>query len=85
MHGPGRKRAGDLAARHEPNAEDVGALSRSGDTAETVMVGQRHRGATCGYCQLHDPFWSLRAVGAGRVQMQVDHRAERTGGGLRTG
>jgi len=85
VHGPGRERTRDLTARNEPEAEALGAGSGLGHTGETVVVGQRDRCAACGCGELDDSFGSLRAVGARRVQVQVDHGAERTGGRSRSG
>ena len=59
VHRPRRERARDLAARHEPDAEALGAGLSLDNAGEPVVVGERYRSATCGHGELHDSLGSL--------------------------
>ena len=63
---------------YEADPELLRAFPGLAHPGEPVVVGERQGGAASGRGQVHDLGRGLRPVRACRVQVQVDHVAERT-------
>jgi hypothetical protein len=65
----------ELDARHHADAKSLSRRRCFGDAGDGVMIGQRDGGEPNPLGFANDVGWSARAVGGGRVRVQIDERA----------